>query len=96
MKTIETKRGNQLRDWEQRCVLVSFIYRSTHENAATNPGALKRAGGTLPLIPDARWLEVTDFHVKADGSLDLRRQRCVTHYSEVPEWKVLIQNFASR
>lgn len=93
MKTI---RGNRLEYVDQVYVLAAYIYRNTVENLRAHPDCVRQAGGSLPPITDARWLEITDFVVKNNGHLDGRVRSCTTHHHEVPEWAAIIDDWASK
>lgn len=84
-----TLRGDKLSPEDRAYVLREYSYRNTVENPHR-----RIANTKLPPIPDARWLEITDFQVRADGRLDRAVTECHTNHSEVPEWKVIIDNWA--
>jgi hypothetical protein len=93
---MKTLRGPQLNAADRNYVLAAFIYRQTHENKAAHPDAVLLCGSRLPLISDARWLEITDFSVTRAGRLDRRASHCMTHDCEVPERKAMIDAWASQ
>ena len=86
-----TKRGNELNDRDQRYVLNAYIYRGTVENNREHPAEVRQARGMLPLITDAQWMRITEFNVKADGTLDKKAKHCHTHHMEIPEWEKIIR-----
>lgn len=75
---------------DQKYVLAAYIYRGTIENQRVHPDAVQQAGGTLPLISDARWLEITDFEVTDRGTLNHKTRHCYVNHLEVPEYKVIL------
>ena len=85
------KRGSQLTPAQQQQVLAAYRYRNTVENPLRHVG-----GSRLPPISDQRWLEITDFAVNKDGSLNQRVTECWTNHGEVPEWKVVIDEWARK
>ncbi len=85
------RRGNQLRPEDQKLVLAAYVYRNTVENPRRATG-----GSTLPPITDQRWLEITDFAVNKDGGLNQRVKECYTNHNEVPEWKIIIDQWACK
>ena len=93
---MKTLRGNQLNASDKQHVLAAFVYRGTIENNQRNPQAVRQTGSKLPLITDARWLEITDFDVTKAGRLDKRVHHCTTHNHEVPEHKAMIDAWASK
>lgn len=91
---MNTLRGNQLSSTDKHTVLSAYIYRQTHENARRNPSRVRGVGGKLPLISDAQWLSITEFAVTKAGKIDKRSKWCVTHHSEIPEWKAILDAHA--
>lgn len=90
---MNTLRGNQLHPDDRAHVLRAYIYRQTIENNQANPACVKRAGGRLPLIPDALWLQITAWQVTKAGRIDRRTNHCHTHNHEIPEHKAILDKW---
>jgi len=71
------KKGVELNQEDQRCVLAAYIYRNTGDHV---PPTVPR--GILQFKNDQEWLEHTSFKVTKVGRLDHRAKYC---YSS-PTW----------
>jgi hypothetical protein len=89
---MKTLLGTELNASDRQHVLAAYVYRNTVENIRRNAAAVKRAGGSLPPITDAQWLEITQFTVTNAGRLDQR----VHHCHLIPAWKSAIDAWSAK
>lgn len=74
-----TMRGDKLTPEDQKRVLAAYVHRYTGDHT---PAWVTSILFPINFRDDADWLANTEFHVTANGRLDLRWRSCESH----PTW----------